>query len=140
MMLTLILPYPPSVNGYYATVGNRRIVSKRGLLYRQSVIRTVPRIQALEGSLWMDVDLYPPSKRKYDVDNTAKALLDALTHAGVWRDDSQIFRLCLTKRDVLKDGQAVVRIGGWNAKLEAQILRQVAHSQASMVAMDGIGA
>ena len=140
MMITIILPYPPSVNGYYATVGKRRIVSKRGLLYRQSVIRSVPRIQALEGPLWMDVDLYPPSKRKYDVDNTAKALLDALTHAGIWQDDSQVFRLCLTKRDMLKDGQAVVRIGIWNATLETQILRQVARSQASMLEMDGVGA
>ncbi len=139
-MLTLVLPYPPSVNGYYATVGNRRIVSKRGLAYRQSVVRTVPRIRALEGSLWMDVDLYPPSKRRYDVDNTAKALLDALTHAGIWQDDSQVFRLCLTKRDVLRDGQAVVRIGRWDASLEAASIRQIARSHASMLEMEGIGA
>ena len=109
-MLTLTLPYPPSVNGYYATVGKRRIVSRRGLAFRASVIRSVPRIARLEGLLSMDVDIYPPSKRLYDVDNLAKALLDSLKHAGIYEDDSQVHRLCMTKRDVVKGGQIVLRV------------------------------
>lgn len=37
----------------------------------------------------LSVTLCPPDKRKRDMDNFAgKALLDALTLAGVWADDS----------------------------------------------------
>lgn len=35
---------------------------------------------------------------KPDVDNYAKAVLDAMTKAGVWLDDSQIGSLAITKR------------------------------------------
>lgn len=42
------------------------------------------------------------NKRQYhiskpDVDNLAKAVLDACTDAGVWHDDSQIIQLSITK-------------------------------------------
>lgn len=35
---------------------------------------------------------------KGDVDNYAKAILDALTHAGVWSDDKWIVKLTVVKR------------------------------------------
>lgn len=31
-----------------------------------------------------------PDRRRRDLDNILKALFDALTHAGLWLDDSQI--------------------------------------------------
>ena len=61
----------------------------------------------------MDMDIYPRSHRRYDVDNLAKATLDALTHAGIWADDSQVVSLCITKRDVVKGGQIVLRVSRW---------------------------
>jgi crossover junction endodeoxyribonuclease RusA len=34
-----------------------------------------------------------------DLDNLPKGMLDALTHAGVWGDDSQIDDLQVTRQD-----------------------------------------
>lgn len=106
-MLTLTLPYPPSINHYY--VGGR-VLNERARAYRKEVFYTLPRVTALVGPLTVDMDVYPPSKRRYDLDGLWKGVLDALTHAGIWQDDSQVFRLCSTKRDVLKGGQVVLRL------------------------------
>lgn len=40
----------------------------------------------------------PPAVKKPDVDKLARAVLDALSSAGVWCDDSQVVRLVATKR------------------------------------------
>lgn len=32
---------------------------------------------------------FPPDARRRDIDNYNKALFDALTHAGIWEDDSR---------------------------------------------------
>ena len=109
-MITLTLPYPPSVNHYYL---RGRILSDKAKAYRKEVYYTVPRIDALKGPLRVDMDVYPRSRRRYDVDNLAKATLDALTNAGIWADDSQVVSLCITKRDVVKGGQIVLRVSRW---------------------------
>lgn len=101
--LELALPFPPSVNAYYRSVANPKrkgqvmvLISKKGREYRKAVANAVrlqwPQlpIRALTGRLSVTVFLSPPDKRKRDIDNYHKALFDALTHAGVWEDDSQI--------------------------------------------------
>ena len=111
-MLTLTLPFPPSVNHYYV---RGRILSDRAKAYRKEVYYTVPRIDPLQGPLRVDMDIYPKSRHRYDVDNLAKATLDALTHAGIWHDDSQVVSLCITKRDFFKGGQVILRVSRWEA-------------------------
>lgn len=44
-------------------------------------------------------------EKKPDVDNFAKAVMDALTNAQVWSDDKQVARLIVEKR-YLKPGQS----------------------------------
>lgn len=90
-----------------------RYVSKRGREYRldtaQCVIEQCPNITLTE-RLCVDVILYPPDKRKRDLDNHMKALLDALTHAGLWEDDEQIDQLQIYRGEVIKAGGARVEI------------------------------
>lgn len=115
-MLTVELPYPPSVNHYWRRVGPRTLISRQGRAYRREVVAVVERIDRvaeqipLTGPLSVEVLLYPPDRRRRDLDNTLKGLLDALEHAGVYLDDSLIERLSVEKREVVEGGKAVVVI------------------------------
>lgn len=114
--VSLELPYPPSVNTYWRHVvigrAARTLISRRGREYRTAVQRAVlaQRAPKASGRLAVRIDVYPPDLRQRDLDNIPKAVLDALTHAGIWQDDSQIDRLTVTRRDVEKGGRVVVRI------------------------------
>jgi len=44
----------------------------------------------LHGRLMVSIELTMPDKRKRDIDNHIKAILDALQHSGVFKDDEQI--------------------------------------------------
>jgi crossover junction endodeoxyribonuclease RusA len=48
-----------------------------------------PRLAANE-LVRVEIIAAMPDRRRRDLDNIQKAILDALTHAGVWEDDSQV--------------------------------------------------
>jgi crossover junction endodeoxyribonuclease RusA len=56
------------------------------------------------------IDYWPPTRRKSDLDNQFKAILDSLTAAGVWDDDSQIDELSIARKPVMKGGKIVVTV------------------------------
>ncbi len=64
------------------------------------------------GPVKVIIALTAPDQRKRDLDNFAgKALLDVLTHLGVWDDDSQVHDLHSWWADKpRKPGQAVITI------------------------------
>ena len=111
-MLEFELPYPPSVNHYWRRVGARTLISRGGREFRQTVcsILAADRFEPLIGPLAVDVTVYPPDRRRRDVDNVQKALLDALQHGGAYADDSQIVRLSIEKGSPIKGGKTIVRI------------------------------
>ena len=98
----------------------RVLISKRGREYRQEVIDLITKIVREDSTyqglfpfvqrLGMTVTLNAPTRRKYDIDNRSKALLDALQHANVFEDDEQIDELILRRSDIIKGGQVIVNI------------------------------
>jgi len=68
----------------------------------------------------MWVELFPPDRRKRDVDNILKALLDALTHAGVYEDDSFIDDLRVVRGAVIKGGYCRVVLSQIEVKQNAE--------------------
>ncbi len=56
------------------------------------------------------MDVYPPDRRRRDLDNVLKALLDSLAHAKVYEDDSQIDVLVVDRKEVCGKGYVVVNV------------------------------
>ena len=119
--VTFSLPWPPTVNSYWRRVmingKPRTLISKAGREYRKSVVSVLrfPNLISLsgavrEGRLAVHIDAFPPDRRARDLDNLPKAVLDAITHAGVWGDDGQVDDLRIVRQKVVKGGELVVRI------------------------------
>ena len=116
MTYALTVPWPPSCNHYWRHARGRTYVSEAGTAYRRAVVALFRgRFKALKGRLHVVVKLYPPDKRRRDVDNSAKALLDALAHAGVYQDDSQIDLLTLERCERKPGGAVFVEIAEMSA-------------------------
>lgn len=110
------LPWPPSVNHYYRHVGSRVLISRDGRLYRERIVNKLKseNISTFSDPVELFIELYPPDNRRRDVDNSLKCLLDTFTHGGLYRDDSQIYKLTVIKREPMPpDGMAYVRIQQW---------------------------
>ena len=109
------LPFPPSLNHYYRQWGGRTLISRAGLAYRRRIAAEVfahngALMQPMAGPLAVTLELFPPDRKRRDVDNYCKCLLDALAKAGVYQDDSQIVELHIFKREVVGGGKIVVNI------------------------------
>ena len=110
MITSLHLPYPPSVNHYWGTSGKQRFIGKKGKEFRQAVAEVCLDLQlsTLDTRLSVHVAIWPPDNRKRDVDNILKPLLDAMEHAGVYENDSQIDELHIIRHHTLKGGACSV--------------------------------
>jgi crossover junction endodeoxyribonuclease RusA len=111
-MIALTLPYPPSTNHYWRHNKGRTHISEAGQAYRLAVVKATAQrgYTALTGRLAVVVDAFPPDHKRRDLDNAYKALLDSLTHAGLWLDDEQIDDLRIIRRRPEAPGAVVVRI------------------------------
>ena len=72
------------------------IISAEGRNYRKAVADQVliqRGAKHLEKKLRVVIEAWRPDKRKRDLDNLLKAVLDSLTHAGVWVDDGNVVDL-----------------------------------------------
>ena len=129
--MTIDLPlWPPSNNVYYRNVNGRTILSKRGRIFLEDGVRYITPLMNRQipfaGRLGVNIKLYPPCKRKRDVDNFLKAVLDLMTKAGVWQDDitniqqaASYLGLGETLVSKLTGGSAVLDIGTRKAIKEA---------------------
>ena len=111
--VTITLPWPPTVNHMHINVIKGRIRSKGYIAFCELVAHIVEREKiASMGSkrLAVTITLNWPNKRRGDLDNRAKAVLDSLQRAGVYTDDEQIDRLTLVRGEIIKGGLSVVTI------------------------------
>lgn len=99
----------------------RVLLSEKGREYRRSVMRQVEQAgnptTPTGARLALHLHVRPPDRRARDLSNIPKALEDALTHAGVWADDSLIDQLTVQRGPVVKGGQVAVTITALDATL-----------------------
>ncbi len=114
-MTTITLPWPPSVNHYWRMWRGRMLVSREGRAYREDVRALLAgggfRKPPPGARIALCMDAFPPDRRRRDLDNLLKGVLDALEHAGIYADDSQIDLLVTRRRGLLSDGKLNVCIG-----------------------------
>jgi crossover junction endodeoxyribonuclease RusA len=115
MKVKINLPWPPSVNRIWKTTSKGGWYStKEAKEYRISVtylaIAAGIRNSFPSGNVRVCLFVYPPDKRKIDLDNRAKVILDALQDAKVYNNDSQIKILHMEMLEVRKGGFVTVII------------------------------
>ncbi|MDD5718939.1 MAG: RusA family crossover junction endodeoxyribonuclease [Candidatus Krumholzibacteria bacterium] len=108
--MRLELPWPPSVNRYWRSVAGRVLLSRQGRAYRAAVIALAGQEVAPEGRLACSIEAWPPDRRRRDLDNLPKAVIDALQHAGVMRDDELIDDLRIVRRSPVAGGRLVIEL------------------------------
>ena len=115
-MIELVLPFPPSVNTYWrhpstGKLAGRHLISEKGRAYREAVRAHVAegKSRQIHCPVAVDIEAFMPDRRRRDLDNLLKSLLDSLTHAGVWQDDDQVHDLRIRRAATL-GGMVKVRI------------------------------
>ena len=120
--MTLELPWPPSVNHYYRHVGPRVLISREGRIYRETVANRLKasRVRKFTGSVELQIQLYPPDRRRRDIDNCMKCLLDSLTIGGLYEDDSQIKKMSIEMLEPMEHGMAVLKVKNYENTTERE--------------------
>jgi crossover junction endodeoxyribonuclease RusA len=106
--MRIALPLPPSINNQYATVGNRRVLTKEAAQFKRAVRRLIlsahgadlsdaEREQLKTGYLGLYLDFYFETPLKRDLDGGLKIAQDALCEA-LGLDDRRVVDIHLIKR------------------------------------------
>lgn len=115
-MVEIRLPLPPSVNRYWrhpssGPLAGRHLVSEVGRRYRAQVWDATRAIRTtIDGACSVTILVYPPDRRRRDLDNFLKSLLDALVYAKVLADDSLIDELRIFRKNIVVGGEVLVII------------------------------
>ena len=123
--MILSLPWPPSVNVYWRHVGSKVLISAEGREYARKAYNSIIVYRAVkkysgealrfDAPISVDIIAYPPNRARRDLDNLPKAILDALTKARVWDDDSLIHDLRVRWGEVRKGGEIQITINPMEA-------------------------
>lgn len=110
--MELSLPLPPSANHYYRRVGRATLISRAGREYRAGVKAALLAMGApsVTGPITVLVTVFPPDRRRRDLDNLLKCLLDSLQHGGLYRDDSMIDRIDIRRGPRTRGGGVHVEV------------------------------
>ena len=118
-MVRFKLDWPPTVNTYWRAtkdlrMGVRVYLSDKGREYKerayfQQAEQRVPKGDP-EARYEVLIDCYAPDRRKRDLDNICKVLLDVMEEYGTLPDDCQVDILTLRRRPATKGGYVSINV------------------------------
>ncbi|HHI0407237.1 TPA: RusA family crossover junction endodeoxyribonuclease [Escherichia coli] len=127
--MKLTLPFPPTVNSYYrapdkGALKAKHLISESGRKFKKNVYAAVlTQYGGIPKPVTVDVEvnitLYPPDRRRRDLDNYNKALFDALTNARVWVDDRQVQRMLVEWGPKVPGGKVEIMISRFETQAGA---------------------
>lgn len=117
---SLRLPWPPTENNYKIPIrcGSfvKMALSKEARVYYSEVDEAI-RLQfgsaplvPYRGPVRVDIELRAPDRRRRDVANYDKCVLDAMTHSGVWTDDFLVDELTIRRGQPIRGGRVLILI------------------------------
>jgi crossover junction endodeoxyribonuclease RusA len=104
-MNIFMLPYPPSVNTLWRHSGNRTYKTKRYTDWIEDAGRHLAqqeKPETIAHPVKVEMAIGRPDKRRRDIDNLTKGVLDILVHHKILEDDHWVHHL-----DVYWSGQVV---------------------------------
>ena len=114
-MMTMALPYPPSMNRYLRHTG-RTYKTSEAAAYVEAVAVAARGVQILAGDVALHVCLHPKLTKKgkasgtcIDLDNSLKVLLDALQGLA-YHDDCQVKRIVAEVSSPIDGGGLTVQV------------------------------
>jgi len=114
-VIHLTLPWPPSVNHYWRHVpmgrrGVRVLVSAEGRRYQAAVRGLCEGIPPVHGAVSICLFAAFPDRRKRDIDNILKSVLDSIVRAGIIDGDEFIVTLRAEKEYSAENPRVAVAI------------------------------
>ena len=94
-MIQIILPYPPSTNALWRMGRRRMYKSKRYSDWMVSCFDPLIDFETICHPVSIEMSVGRPDRRKRDLDNITKPILDALETHKVLENDSLVERLLL---------------------------------------------
>jgi len=96
-MIRYSLPYPPSVNNLFFNRGRGRGRTDAYNAWREAAGYAIVQQgrKRLSGPVSLAIALVRPDKRRRDIDNALKPILDLLVSMGVIEDDSLVQRISI---------------------------------------------
>ena len=85
-------------------------MSKKGRQFKRDCITYIRPSVSFSGPLRVSIHVNMPDKRRRDLDNLLKPILDVLGDYGVYDDDSQIVDLSIAKYTSLEKGAVFVTV------------------------------
>jgi Holliday junction resolvase RusA-like endonuclease len=117
MRFDVVLPWVPSTNSIWRSVpmpgGRSRTIKSRA--YREwrdrasEALSLVWKAEPYDGPVSVELRLYGPSRRSYDIDNRIKGVLDVL-QGHVLEDDAQVDRIVVRRGEMVKRGAVWVSV------------------------------